>query len=80
MDVRLLRLAQRDRRGNRRWVVPGHDNAIAYTARGGLWNVPQLSWPHREADGSEVRRSVRLDWHGAIARRAVRTLLSPGAL
>lgn len=76
MNCSLLRLARRDRRGVRFWVVPGFSNGVRLTpsAHSGQGWGAALHWPNRDIKG-EFIRGVDLDRHRALARREIRALL-----
>ena len=75
MDTTLLRMSRRHPNGSRSWIVPGMANSVELIPRHSFWDAPALSWPHIGPDGSEVRRSVRLDWHRSIAKAEIRKLI-----
>lgn len=76
MDTALLKLARRHTNGTRSWTVPGFGNGVKLIPKHSFWDAPALSWPHIEADGSEVLRTVRLDWHRGIAKAEIRKLIA----
>jgi hypothetical protein len=76
VNVRLLKLARRDKRGIRSWVVPGFGNAARltpsrYTPKG--WG-PSFHWPDRDQRGEHVK-GVDLDRHRPLARAAAHDML-----
>lgn len=77
MNIRLLKLASKDRKGCYRWAVPGYSNVIVYTPerlsfRG--WG-PALRWPCLDR-GQEISRAACLDRHRKLVKREIRQLLS----
>lgn len=76
MNTVLLRAARRHSNGTRFWIIPGMGNATKLSpARHSIWNAPSFSWPCTDNRG-EMIRSVRLDWHRAIAKAEARKLIA----
>lgn len=78
MNIALLKLARRDYRGVRTWIVPGFGNGAKYvperyTPTG--WG-PALYWPAIDARG-ECVRGADLWRHRKLAKAEIRKLLNP---
>lgn len=68
----ILRAAKRRLSGAREWHIPGAaPNTVRLSpANYGYWPAPSFTWPHLKDDGEWIERSVRLDWHRSIAKKA----------
>ena len=77
MNTILLRAARRYSNGTREWLIPGAGNSAKLSPRS-FWgdDVPAFAWPHKDAEGHEVLRKVRLDWHRSIAKAEARKLIA----
>ena len=75
MNARILRLARRFPDGSRMWTVPGFPHAFKVVKN--QWpGTIGLSWPATDSSGDPVRRGCRFDWHGKMAFREIRAILS----
>lgn len=78
MDTRLLRMAKKDSRGIRRWIIPGWPHAITVIpAKYSRWEDSfDVSWPGIQYYTREIiKRGARFDWHHKIIKREIRSLL-----
>lgn len=79
MKTRLLRMAERQPSGGRRWIVPNAPHAIRFHPTGTktMFNgAPSISWPIIRPNGEWRLVTVRVDWHANIARNEIRQLIS----